>query len=396
MSVATSPGTEASDDRPTIAVVAHRVDDSGGMERVHAELVRRLLDRYRFTIVASNVADDLRGRVDWRRVPIPSRPVPLRILVFYGLGAVQLRRAGADLVHVCGPLIPNHVDIASVHHCHAGFIAATGRLSPERSSLARRLNTSLARRLAVEAERWAYRPSRLRLLTPVSQQAAEEVRDAYPGVAIEEAPNGVDLDRFRPNASVRQVVRAELGADHRTTVALFVGSDWDLKGLALAIDALAIARSAAGELELWVLGAGDERRFAAYAAAAGVGEAVRFLGWRRETERYYQGADIYLCCSSYEAFSLALLEAAASGLPLVTPRVGGAAEMLDGTGDPGGVAVGRDAGEVGAALAGLAADPSLRACYGTAARRRAERFGWDHLAERFDAIYRRLLGNLGR
>ena len=98
-------GAELPENRPRIAVVAHRVDDSGGMERVHAELIRRLLDRYRFTIVASNVADDLRGRVDWLRVPLPSKPIPLRFLLFYGLGALQLRRAHTDLVHVCGALV---------------------------------------------------------------------------------------------------------------------------------------------------------------------------------------------------------------------------------------------------------------------------------------------------
>ena len=127
-------------------MVAHRVDDSGGMERVHAELVRRLLDRYRFTIVASNVADDLRGRVDWLRVPLPAKPIPLRFLLFYGLGALQLRRVRADLVHVCGALVPNRADVASVHFCHAGFVAASGRLAPEGSTFPRRLNTSLLRR----------------------------------------------------------------------------------------------------------------------------------------------------------------------------------------------------------------------------------------------------------
>jgi UDP-glucose:(heptosyl)LPS alpha-1,3-glucosyltransferase len=213
-------------------------------------------------------------------------------------------------------------------------------------------------------------------------------------VAIEEAPNGVDLHRFCPDSSVREKVRREFGVGDGVTVVLFVASDWDLKGLALAIDALAVARSVTGDLRLWVLGAGDERRFAAYATAAGVGEAVRFLGWRPETERYYQAADIYLCCSGYEAFSLALLEAAASGLPLVSPRVGGTTEMFDGSGDPGGVPVERRASEVGAVLAALAADADQRASYGSAARRRAERFGWDRLAKRFDAIYASLLGTL--
>jgi glycosyltransferase involved in cell wall biosynthesis len=384
-------GAELPQDRPRVAMVAHRVDDSGGMERVHAELVRRLLDRYRFTIVASNVAEDLRGRVDWLRVPLPSKPTPLRFLLFYALGALQLRRVRADLVHVCGALVPNRSDVASVHFCHAGFVSASGRLAPEGSTLPRRLNTSLLRRLAIGAERWSYRPGRVRLLAAVSQQVAEELSAAYPGVVIQETPNGVDLDRFCPNSSARQAVRAELGTDEKATVALFVGGDWDRKGLALVIGALAVARSSAGQLELWVLGAGDERRFGSYAAAAGVGDAVRFLGRSAESERYYQGADIFVCGSSYEPFSLALLEAASTGLPLVSTRVGVASALIEQEGDPGGILVGRRTGEMGAALAALAADADTRTRYGKAARQRAEQFGWDPLANTVDSIYRGLL-----
>jgi len=378
-------------DRPRVVVVAHRVDDSGGMERVHAELVRRLLDRYRFTIVASNIADDLRGRVDWRRVPLLAKPIPLRFVVFYGLGALQLRRVRADLIHVCGALVPNRADVASVHFCHAGFVAASGRLAPEGSTLPRRLNASLLRGLAIGAERWSYRAGRVKLLAPVSGQVAEELRAAYPGVVIEETPNGVDLDRFRQDDSARRAVRAELGTDQIVKAALFVGGDWDRKGLALVIRALAVARSSGGQLELWVLGAGDESRFGSYAAEAGVGDSVRFLGQSPEPERYFKGADIFVCGSSYEPFSLALLEAAATGLPLVSTRVGVASALIEREGDPAGILVGREAGEMGAAFAALAADAELRTRYGRAARQRAEQFGWDSLADVVDKIYGRLL-----
>ena len=384
-------GAEPQDDRARIAVVAHKVGDGGGTDRVHAELIRRLLDRYRFTVVTSCLAEDLREKVDWRPVRVPSRPMPLRFLAFFGLGAIRLRRADVDLVHVCGALVPNRADVSTVHMCHAGFAAANGRLAPQGSSYPRRLNTLLKRRLAIGAERWSYRPGRLRLLAPVSHQVADELGAAYPGVLINETPNGVDLDRFCPDNSARAAVRAELGTNEEATVALFVGGDWDLKGLAIAIDALAIARSSVGQLELWVLGAGDEGRFSSRAATAGVADAVRFIGRRLDTERYYQASDVYLCCSTYEAFSLALLEAAASGLPIVTTRVGGTAELLGGTGDPAGILVGRQPGEMADALAVLATDTERRTCYGKAARQRAEQFGWDHLAERVDGIYQRLL-----
>ena len=324
-------------------------------------------------------------------MPLPSKPIPLRFLLFYGLGALQLRKARTDLVHVCGAPVPNRADVASVHFCHAGFVAANGRLAAEGSTFPRRLNTSLLRRLAIGAERWSDCPERIQLLAPVSCQVAEELCVAYPGVVIEETPNGVDIDRFCLDNSVRQAVRAELGTDEKAMVARFVGGDWDRKGVSLMIEALAIARSSAPQLELWIVGAGDEHRSGSYATAAGVREAVRFLGRSAEPERYYQGADIFVCCSSYEPFSLALLEAAATGLPLVSTRVGVASALIEQEGDPAGILVGRQAGEVGAAFAALAGDAERRTRYGKAARQRAEQFGWDPLADRVDEIYRRLL-----
>jgi hypothetical protein len=185
MSRVSRSDVDASDERPKIAVVAHRVDDSGGMERVHAELVRRLLDRYRFIIVASNVAHDLREQVEWWRVPLPSGPAPLRFLLFYGLGAIQLRRARADLVHACGALVPNRADVASVHFCHAGFVAASGRLAPEGTPLLRRLNTSLQRGLAIGAERCPTRlPKNFARRTRMSQFRRHATESISTGFAL--------------------------------------------------------------------------------------------------------------------------------------------------------------------------------------------------------------------
>ena len=74
------PEAKLSEERSRIAVVARRVDDSVGVERVRAEIVGLLLDCYRFTIVVSNVAEELRGRIDRLRVPPPSKPTSLRAL----------------------------------------------------------------------------------------------------------------------------------------------------------------------------------------------------------------------------------------------------------------------------------------------------------------------------
>ena len=110
-----------------------------------------------------------------------------------------------------------------------------------------------------------------------------------------------------------------------------------------------------------------------------------------DVERYYQGADIHLCCSSYESFSLALLEAAASGLPLVTTRVGVASSLVGSSGFPGGILVRSEMNEIGASLASLANDSALRARYGMAAQQRAREFSWNRVADSFDSQYQQLL-----
>jgi UDP-glucose:(heptosyl)LPS alpha-1,3-glucosyltransferase len=147
-------------------------------------------------------------------------------------------------------------------------------------------------------------------------------------------------------------------------------------------------------MRLWVLGSGAKDRFHRYAVEHGVAGAVDFLGQHDDPALWYQGADVFLCCSRYETFSLATVEAAASGLPVVTTPVGVASDIVFGVEkarELGGVIIKRDAIEIGRVLAELAMDEAGRQQLGTAARHRAVGFGWDQLAERVDDVYQELL-----
>ena len=96
--------------------------------------------------------------------------------------------------------------------------------------------------------------------------------------------------------------------------------------------------------------------------------------------------------SSYEAFSLASLEAAACGLPVVVSGVSGSADLV---GDvEAGILVERRADAVADAVVRLA-DPAFRVRCGTTARRRAEDHSWERVAADTVALYRQLLGEAG-
>lgn len=374
---------------PVVALVAHDIHDHGGMERVCAELIRRGGDKVNFIVVAADLAPDLRPLVRrWVHLKVPARPFPLKFLLFWFQAGRALKRLDADLVFTVGAIVPNRVDVASIHFCHAGFLAATSSLAHPSTPLMRHVNTALSRSLALASERWSYRPSRLRAFAAVSGGVAAEVTHHYPSIPVTVTPNGVDVERFRPDPEARSALRgAEKVEDG--VVALFVGGDWDRKGLRIAIEAVAKVRAGGHDLRLWVVGGGDEARFTALAEQFGVAPFVRFFGPRADTERFYQAADVFVLPSAYETFSLVCFEAASCGLPLVIPPISGASEIVGAHG--GGLLVQRSVGAVTAALEILASSPELRALYGGEARRRASVYTWQNSVDSVMNLYETLL-----
>lgn len=377
------------DERPVIALVAHGAhEEGGGMERVFAELIRRAHREFRLVVISRELAHELRPLVEWRRVRVPPRPVPLFFSLFYLFAGISLSRTSADLVHTLGALVPNRADLASVHFCHAGFRAATVRESSRSRPPLRRLNSHISRALGLAAERWSYGSGRIPTLAAVSSGVARELHRHYPRARISVTPNGVDLDRFRPDAEGRLKTRRAEGISEDDVVALFVGGDWDHKGLSIAIEALARARSRS--LRLWIVGRGDEGRFRANAQRSGVAERVHFFGVRSDAERFYQAADVFVLPSRYEASPLVLLEAASCGIPVVVTQVNGVEELVGE--DEGGLIVGRTAEAFGEALAQLVGDAGRRTRMGKIARRRASAYSWEGSIASVLAIYRELLG----
>jgi glycosyltransferase involved in cell wall biosynthesis/GT2 family glycosyltransferase len=365
--------------KPTIALVAHDIHDEGGMERVFAELIRHEHEAVDFVVVAGRLSEDLRRLVKWHRVRVPQRPFPLKFASFFLFAPWVMRRVRADVVETMGAIIPNRIDVASVHFCHAGFVHATRRFVPPGTPPLRRLNTGMARVLAIAAERWCYRDSRARVLATVSHGMTKEIAAQYPSLPIILTPNGVDLGRFHPDEAARRDLREQERVGANEAVAVFVGGDWERKGLDLAIEGLAHASRRGVNLRLWIVGKGNRRRHEQIARRNGVLSRVKFFGRRRDTERFYAAADMFVLPTLYESFSLVAFEAAASGLPVVATNVNGIEELLGD--DQAGIVVERTPQAVAAAVERLARDPDERARLGAEARRRASKYTWERSAE---------------
>jgi glycosyltransferase involved in cell wall biosynthesis len=295
----------------------------------------------------------------------------------------------ADLVHTWGPspIVPNRMDIASVNMIQAGYHAAAGGRPP-----GARAGWRAARAFKLGLERWSY-GRRAGLLDVATEQAKAVLEGHVPGAKVNVTPRVVDTDRFRPDAEARRRIRKELGVADDDLVALFVGRDWDLKGLDEAIEGVALARrQGAPGLRLWVAGGSGRKQLETRAERWGLADRVEFLGFRADVERLYQGADLFLLPTIYEHHSRAAHEAAASEIPVVATAAGGIAELID---EGGGIAVERDAEAIAEALRRLAADPGLRSRMGALGRRRCLRFTHERSTDRYLALYEELVAARG-
>lgn len=216
------------------------------------------------------------------------------------------------------------------------------------------------------------------VLTPGERQVLSRVYGRVrPRTVV--IPNGVDPDRFRPptpdeRAAARE--RFRLGDDDR--VALFVGGEFQRKGLGVLLEAMASAPT----VLLLVVG-GDVKMVAKVTARAeelGVADRVMLIGEQSDPAPYYAIADMFVMPSAYESFGLVLLEALACGVPVIATRVGVAPQVIrDGIN---GFLVERDPQEIADRMEQIAAldDP---APLNAAAREAIAEYSWSAVASRY-------------
>jgi glycosyltransferase involved in cell wall biosynthesis len=208
---------------------------------------------------------------------------------------------------------------------------------------------------------------------------------------------GLHLESFTSlSERERAAERERLAVGPDDVVAVFMGRLVPIKRVDLLIDAVAAARARGAPVVLVVVGGGEcEHALRARASDAQIADAVRFAGYRSDIERVLAAADLAVLSSANEGTPVALIEAAAAGLPLVATDVGGVSDVVvSGTGEL--VPFG-DAGALGAAIAALAADPERRREAGAAARRHVlARYGAARLVQEIDALYRDLLEGRAR
>jgi UDP-glucose:(heptosyl)LPS alpha-1,3-glucosyltransferase len=244
-------------------------------------------------------------------------------------------------------------------------------------------------RLALAIERRALAPGAYRRVIANSRLVERDLIARYgvPASAIEVIHNGVDLERFGPHRKeAGAALRGALGIGERDPVVAFSGGGFGRKGLGRLIEALPEVLRAHPRLVLLVFGRDSAQRlFERQAEELGVAHALRFLGRRGDPEACYAAADLYCLPTWYDSFAFSVLEALATGLPVITTELAGASELLD----PGvhGAVLPGPAGPLELAAALLTwLDPDRRRAAAAPARARAEEHDVRRSLERIEAV----------
>ncbi|MFB3112213.1 MAG: glycosyltransferase family 4 protein, partial [Gemmatimonadales bacterium] len=374
-----------------------------------AALSTELACRHDVHVFAGNVETGEFAGVQVHKVPVVPWGLTaphasfLAALPFSYLRQSQVRGGKFDIVHGQGTFNP----FANVVTAH--FIESTKRrllaslpAAENRRSLRSRIkqwDSSIYDLMAARLERHSHHTLAPKLAIAISQNVKEDLLREFdmPAERVVVVPNGVDVDRFHPRNRLRHrgPVRVALGLAEEDIVALFVGGDWERKGLSTCVQAV---RSYPDDrLKLLVVGDGDPAAFVADEERRGADRRFVFISRRDpKVERYFAAADLLLFPSRYEPFGLVILEALASGLPVVTSACAGASEYIThgATGlllqDP------TDPAEVVAAVSLLLDSPDLSGRLACDGRRLATQFTWERIASRTEEAYQSALDFAGQ
>lgn len=199
-------------------------------------------------------------------------------------------------------------------------------------------------------------------------------------------PNGIDIQDAKIS---RDAARARLGMPPGEKIIIFVGRLHPDKGLKYLIDAFAQVVREYPPAKLYIVGDGPEKQsLEAQASGSGVGNGIVFTG-AVENEKvplYLVAADVFVLPSVSEGFPVAMLEAMAAGLPVVTTDVRGLTEIVK-DGENGLVVGPRNPDAIADRLLTLMRDDALRAVMSGNNREKAGEYSWENVALQVENAY---------
>jgi UDP-glucose:(heptosyl)LPS alpha-1,3-glucosyltransferase len=200
-------------------------------------------------------------------------------------------------------------------------------------------------------------------------------------------PNGFDPAIFNPErrAALRERVRAHLGIGPDEVSLLFVANELHRKGFGSLIEALAKIRSPSTRID--VVGRVSSGDYRGKIDELGLTRNIHWHGSTNDVFPFYAAADLLVLPTRYEPFGLVIIEALASGLPVITSRLAGASSAVESGRSGRLLADPTDVDQLAAYMAeGL--DPAIRESWGAGAAAATKPYAWPTVFTEVEAILR--------
>jgi glycosyltransferase involved in cell wall biosynthesis len=324
--------------RLRVAICDYMVTARVPIGSCHLALLEELCEEIDFTVFAAEFENPRPDRIRFVRVPVFRRPLAAIFIayhiavlpIFYWMTWVKGLRF--DLVQST-ETYSFLGDICYAHFCHRRYLREHWPRSPGKGI--NRLARWLDHFLRASIEGLLYR--RVRAVIVPSLGLERELRDEYslPESKVTVLSNPIDLERFaRPTDFDAGAVRRQLNVSDEDVLAIFIAlGHFERKGLPYILTAM--QSMSLPNFKLLIVG-GQESLIGQYKAQAqeiGLRDKVIFIGLQNDVRPFLWASDMFLFPSHYEVFSLVTLQAAASGLPIVTTRINGTEEFLEDEGN---------------------------------------------------------------
>ena len=312
------------------------------------------------------------------------------------------KQNGFDVIHANLPLVPSFsipkdaskALVCAVHSTWKGEAIVTKRdkpknLNPNEKSMLRYnfLLRSYEKKLMKRSD----------ALIAVSKYTVDELTELY-GIdekKIHVIYNGVDVQKFKPRPD-RTELRRDFGLEAEKKIVLFVGRLYHRKGLEILLRSIPPVLQEFSDVKFVISGKGfkeKEESLRNLAKQLDIEDHVTFMGYVPDEKlpNLYSASDIFVLPAIYENFPFAILEAQATGLPVISTKVGGIPEFLVDN-ENGFLIDAGDSAQLTQRVLALLQDPKLAKEMGMRGRKLIEeKFSWRLITSQVIDLYHKLL-----
>ncbi len=320
-----------------ILIVNPKISRHGGIERYIAEIAERLsIDSNKIYLFVAESEIEI-PNVTIIKISVPKYPKWLAILWFAFVTYISIpsikKKLSIDVV-VSNGSATFSPDIVVAHSVHMDSIVKTNAINYAESKnilvyLRGLLRFIWPSNLVINfIELIAYKKAKS--IIAVSSGVKKELikRFLLDALKITSISNGVDTNKFHPDASARKEIRDTYKISYDKKIILFVGHEFKRKGLDYIIQAIPLINNK--EAVLLVVGNDSIDSYKKLASSINIKDRVIFTGpIKKDIEKIYAASDIFVFPTTYEAFALVTLEAMSSGLPVITTEVNGTEELIE-------------------------------------------------------------------